>query len=97
MGMSQHDREQIEVDVVVADLRRASALQVAGWTLLVFDALIIGIWLFTGYRAGTWFWLYWFVIEGALGLALVVVGSYLKTRAGHHAKRRDSDKISRVA
>lgn len=95
--MSEHDREQVEMESVIADLRRASAIQVVGWTLLVFDALIIGIWVFTGYRSGTWFWLYWFVIEGALGLALVVVGSYLKTKAGHHVKHGDRDRIRRVA
>jgi hypothetical protein len=95
--MSEHNREQVEMESVIADLGRASAIQVIGWTLLVFDALVIGIWLFTGYRSGTWFWLYWFVIEGALGLALVVASSYLKTRAGHHAKPRDRGKIRRVA
>lgn len=95
--MSNHDQEHLQVDAVVDDLRRASIFQVTGWTLLVFDALIIAVWLWTGFRAGSDFWLYWFLIEGVLGLALLAVGSYLKARAGRHISRLDEDNIDRKA
>lgn len=95
--MSMHDREQTQLDAVIADLRRASVYQVVGWTLLAFDALLIAMWIFSGLRAGSDFWLYWFVIEGVIGLALVIVGSYLKTKVGRHAPGSGRDKIRRVA
>ncbi len=95
--MSNHDQEALQVDAVVDDLRKASAFQVSGWTLLVFDVLIIAAWLWTGFRAGSDFWLYWFLIEGVIGLALVSVGSYLKTRAGRHLARPDEDNVDRKA
>lgn len=95
--MRDKDRDLLELDAVTADLRIASILQVTGWTLLIFDALIIAIWLWTGFRAGSNFWLYWFVIEGIIGLGLTVIGSYVKTRAGRHMSRMDRDRIDRKA
>ncbi|HYG99396.1 MAG TPA: hypothetical protein VD837_09720 [Terriglobales bacterium] len=93
--MPNHDREQEQVDAVIAEMRRASALQLFGWTLLIFDGLIIAMWLFVGYRSGSNFWLYWFVVEGVIGSALVLIGSHLKTRAGRHISRLDGDDVGR--
>jgi hypothetical protein len=88
--MSNYDREQREMDAVQNDLRLGLSLQVIGWTLLAFDGIIV-VFVWTGLRAGSYFWLYWTVIEGVLGLALTMVGKSYKARAGTEVSRLSSD------
>lgn len=84
--MSNYDLEQRQMDAMTYDLRWASILQTVGWVLLVFDSIIVTF-VWTGFRAGTYFWLYWLIIEGAIGFGLVMVGAYLKSIAGRHISR----------
>lgn len=84
--MSNYDQEQREMDEVTDDLRLASILQTIGWVLLGFNGIVV-TWVWTGFRAGSYFWLYWTIIESGLGFSLVMAGSYLKTRAGRRISR----------
>ncbi len=52
---------------------RALTLRALGWLLLVFDG-IVAVFVFAGIRDGSLLWLYWTVIEGAVGIGLVFAG-----------------------
>ncbi len=54
--------------------RKWNALAVAGKVLLWMDLLLLAF-VYNGIQSGSYFWLYWVVIEGILGLALLAVGS----------------------
>ncbi len=84
--MSNYDREQREMDGVQQKLRLGTILEVTGWTLLAFLTIPVTF-VWTGWRAGSYFWLYWTVIEGVLGLALSMVGKYFKNKAGSGVSR----------
>ncbi len=71
--------ENVPQDVTASDLamrkqRLGAALNVVGWVLIGFDCLI-AVWIWVGLRSGSDFWLYWVVIEGVLGLALIWLGA----------------------
>jgi hypothetical protein len=84
--MSNYDQEQREMDAMQRDMRLALMLQVTGWTLLAFDGIIV-MFIWTGLRAGSSFWLYWAVIEGVLGMALAMAGGHYKSKAGSEISR----------
>jgi hypothetical protein len=79
--MSNYDREQREMDAVQRDLSRGLNLGVIGWTLLLFNGIPF-MFVWTGWRAGSMFWTYWALIEGAVGLVFVVMGRRYRARAG---------------
>ncbi len=84
--MSNYDREQREMDAVQNELRLGLILEVAGWTLLSFLGIIV-CFIWTGLRAGSYFWLYWTIIEGAIGMVLLGAGRYYKDKAGSEISR----------
>ncbi len=92
--MSNYDREQQEMDVVQSELRLGLILEVAGWTLLSFLGIIV-CFIWTGLRAGSYFWLYWTIIEGVIGMALLGAGRYYKDKAGSGISRLGTE-VSRL-
>ncbi len=52
---------------------RALTLRALGWLLLVFDG-IIAVFVFVGIRDGSLLWFFWTVIEGAVGIGLIMAG-----------------------
>jgi hypothetical protein len=54
--------------------RKWNGLAVAGKTLLWMDLILLAF-VYNGVRAGSYFWLYWVLIEGILGVALLALGS----------------------
>ncbi len=89
--MSNYDREQREMEGVQQDLRLGMVLEVTGWVLLAFVA-IPAFFVWTGWRVGSLFWVYWTVIEGVIGLALTGAGQYYKSRAGTHVSRSGEER-----
>ena len=89
--MSNYDREQREMDGVQQKLRLGTILEVTGWTLLAFLAIPV-IFVWTGWRAGSYFWLYWTVIEGVLGVVLSMTGKYYKNKAGNGVSRLSDER-----
>ncbi len=89
--MSNYDQEQREMDGVQRKLRLGMLLEVTGWVLLAFLAIPV-IFVWTGWRAGSLFWLYWTVIETVLGLALTMAGKYYKNRAGSGVSRLSEER-----
>lgn len=61
--------------------QRGLALRTVGWTLLVFDA-IVALFIFVGFRTGSYLWFFWTVIEGAAGIGLIVLGLRSEENAG---------------
>ncbi len=80
------DQELREMDALQRDMRLGLALQVMGWTLLAFNAIIV-MFIWTALRVGSNFWLYWAIIEGALGSVLVMAGSHYRAKAGSEISR----------
>lgn len=62
--------------------QRALTLRTLGWMLLIFDVSIIAVFIFVGFRSGSLLWLYWSVIQGVVGTALVGAGMYQESVAG---------------
>ena len=92
--MANYDHEQVPIDAVRRDLARGLMLQVAGWTLLTFLGVIV-IFIWTGLRAGSYFWLYWTLIQSVIGLALVMAGNHNKEKAGGEIPRtREEEKAA---
>jgi hypothetical protein len=84
--MSTYDLEQTQLDAMNAEMRSASILQTVGWVLLGFNAIPACL-IFVGFRSGSYFWLYWMLVEGAIGFGLVMVGAYLRANAGRYISR----------
>jgi hypothetical protein len=84
--VSNYDQEQRAMDAMAAELHRAATFQVMGWLLLGFGGIIVCL-VWVGFRTGSYFWLYWTIIEGGLGVSLVLTGHYLRSRAGRYISR----------
>ena len=68
-------------DLAMRAQQTGGVMRVVGWILVAFDCLI-AIWIWVGLRSGSDFWLYWVVIEGVLGLALIWMGMRRRAEAG---------------
>ena len=56
-----------------------AVLVTVGKVLLWMDALLL-IFVYVGLRSGSAMWLWWVVIEGVLGFALLAAGIYIRAR-----------------
>jgi hypothetical protein len=88
--MSHYDREQRVMDEVKDDLHLGSILKTVGWTLLLFNGIVVN-WIWVGFRSGSYFWLYWTIIESSIGLVLVGAGNHIKARSGRRVPRLDTN------
>ena len=64
----------------MAERRRAEVAATVGKWLLWMDLLIL-LFVYTSVRDGSYFFVYWFVAEGVLGVALVAAGAHLRRSA----------------
>ena len=78
------------MDEVTGDLQLASILQTIGVMLLLFDAIVVNF-VWVGFRDGSYFWLYWTIVEGSAGFVMAMVGSFLKSRSGRRIPRLDTN------
>jgi hypothetical protein len=78
--MTSYGPEQKGMDLAMDDLHKGSVMQTLGWVLLVFDS-IPAVWIFVGFRTGSYFWLYWVVIEAAIGFGLLIAGTIFRSKA----------------
>ena len=53
----------------------ALTLRMIGWTLLVFDAFLIGIFTFVSLRDGSLVWPIWAIVQALVGAALIGIGA----------------------
>lgn len=72
--------EQRAMDAAIHDEHAGLVLQVTGWTILIFCS-IPAMFLFVGWRSGSWFWFWLLAGMGAVGLGLVAGGAYLRSRS----------------
>ncbi len=84
------DREQIDIAEIEAKQRTGLLLLTLGWTLLIFDAIVV-MWFWTGLRAGSSFWSWWVVIEGLSGAVFVGIGTRMRVHSGQHALAEPTD------
>jgi hypothetical protein len=74
--------DQAAIDNTVENRRLGSIMLTAGWTLL-WAAIIFGmIFFFISLRDGSWFWPIALGIAAAVGLILVVMGSFFRRAVG---------------
>ncbi len=68
------------MDAAIRKQYTASNLRITGWELLVFDCIpVVFIWV--GFRVGSYLWLWWSLIEALLGIGLVRIGGNLDQKA----------------
>ncbi|HEU5336695.1 MAG TPA: hypothetical protein VFU27_12065 [Terriglobales bacterium] len=60
--------------------RLGSILITIAWQLIVFDCLV-GVWIWVGFRTGSWLWFWWVVGTGFVALFLLWYGNH-KRAAG---------------
>ncbi len=68
-----------DVERAVAGEELALGLRTVGWTLLLFDWLII-VYIFVDLRAGSTLWLRWTSTQAVAGAALVLAGRWMESR-----------------
>jgi hypothetical protein len=86
------ERERIDVESMVEN---GLALRTIGWMLLIFDA-VFAVWIWTGLRAGSWFWFGWVLIQGFVGIVSLGAGVYKRSRVAQLALTGSTDRIERV-
>ncbi len=58
------------------DTQRLGAILITiGWQLIAFDSLV-GVWIWVGFRTGSFFWFWWVVATGILALFLLWFGNH---------------------
>ena len=58
------------------DTQRWGAILIAiGWQIIVFDC-VVGVWIWVGFRGGSFFWLWWVVLTGGVALFLLWFGNH---------------------
>ncbi len=106
--MPGYERDQSVIDNTVENGRLGSVMLTLGWILLWFDAMLF-IYFYSSVRDGSMFWPVWLVIEGIIGLGLVIAGTRYRrvigaTRLGkrdmagiEREQRREEEEQRRVA
>jgi hypothetical protein len=79
--MPGFERDQMTIDNTVENRRLGSIMLTAGWVLLWFDAILL-VYFFVSLRDGSMFWPLWVVIQGIIGLALVIAGTHYRRVIG---------------
>lgn len=78
--MADYESEQRAMDAAIHEEHAGLVLQSVGWTILFFCS-IPAVFLFVGWRSGSWFW-FWFLLGlGVAGLGLVAGGLFLRSRS----------------
>ena len=72
--MREATRSQAPVDPNRDEL--ALCFRTLGWMLLAFDWIIV-VFVPIGWRAGSFFWTWWFGVEAVIGLSLVIAGNLM--------------------
>ena len=58
------------------DTQRLGAILITiGWQLIAFDSLV-GVWIWVGFRTGSFFWFWWVVATGVFALFLLWFGNH---------------------
>jgi hypothetical protein len=85
-----YDNEPRAMDAAARDQRIGTALLAVGWMLIIFDA-IPAVFVWVGWRSGSMFWIWWTVIEGLLGAALLIAGTRKRAAATEEFAALDRD------
>jgi hypothetical protein len=78
--MAKHYAKQEALDAALRDEENGNSLVVFGWTLWLMGAITI-VWIFVGWRDGTWFWFWCTAALGLVGAGAAVAGSVLRARS----------------
>jgi hypothetical protein len=72
-------RTESPADAAIEEQQFGRVLSVLGWTLIIFDC-VVGVWIWVGFRSGSFFWLYWVVGTGAVAVVLLWYGAHKQAR-----------------
>jgi hypothetical protein len=79
--MYEHARERIATETASLEVEsRGDTIITVGETLLWFDLILI-CFVEIGLRTGSHLFLWWVIAEGVLGVVLVAIGMYHKSKA----------------
>ena len=78
--MSHNESRETILDATVHAEEKGEFLRVLGECILLMAGLT-SIWIWVGWRAGTWFWFWWTSGLATLGMSLVTAGILLRERA----------------
>jgi hypothetical protein len=93
--MMSYADERETMDQALDEQERWWGLEVTGWTILVFVAIPV-LFVFTGWRAGSWFWFWATAILGLIGLVLTGTAALMRIRAAERFKTLGEAARSRV-
>jgi hypothetical protein len=77
--VSNHSVEEA-MDASIEEQEMGQVLRVLGWTILAMCSITC-VWIWTGWRAGSWFWFWVTFGLGFLGGTIVAAGARLRSRA----------------
>ena len=78
--MSNYDDEQKAMDAAIHDEDSGRVFQTVGWTMMGI-CTITSVWIFVGWRAGSWFW-FWITLGlGIVATGFITAGALLRSRA----------------
>jgi hypothetical protein len=75
--------EQKTIDAAIRDQEKGEVLEVQGGALMLM-AVITCVWIFVGWRAGSWFWFWWTGGLVLVGLSLAGTGVWLCSRGARN-------------
>jgi hypothetical protein len=78
--MSNPVSEESTLDALLQAEQRGAFLRVLGGCMLLM-ACLTSVWIWVGWRAGTWFWFWWTSGLGVIGMSLWAGGALLQQRA----------------
>ena len=77
--MADLNAEQKSIDAALRDQENGEVLQVQGGALMLM-AVITCVWIFVGWRDGSWTWFWWTGGLVLIGMALAGTGTWLRLR-----------------
>ncbi len=90
--MAESARElQKDIDLLVETQRKGLAMVTVGWILIGMDFLL-ALFVLIGIRDGSYMWVWWVLIEGALGLGLIFAGTHLRSKSGPELRHEEQEK-----
>jgi hypothetical protein len=82
--------EHRAMGVAVRDQRIGTTMQTLGWVLIIFD-LIPAVWLWVGWREGSWLWFWWVLGEAVIGGVLLIAGTIMRSNAARDLAAHDRE------
>jgi hypothetical protein len=85
-GNVEPDGSANRLDPALQQESKADALEVLGWLLGLFDVIPM-LFVWSGFRVGSYMWLYWFLAQASTALTLIRIAFKIRTKASNAIER----------